>query len=421
MNKVGNAKFRINEYGDNELILLECNEKFIELTGLKDSYNTCILKEAFEDNMDSYYKDYKSFIDKDDKKYCIHLYKKSQRWLYTEFQNFSEKNEIEVLAFDISDYHQEVEKLKFKELGYKNFVERSHGICFQRIIKPFKQNIFTAGNFENIVGHSKDVGTDSELWLNLVHPEDAEWVRKECDKLFSEEGYNAQYEYRIIHSNGEVRWIRTYDNNFYSADRVYQIIQGLMFDVTEIKNREFELINANEIIRKQNLELELMTNTDMLTKALSRRKMKEIVEKQIENATKQNSFVLMLIDIDKFKNINDSYGHLAGDYILEQFSKIIMEQLRVSDSFARWGGEEFLIVFPDINIEEAIEIGNKLLEEVNKHKFMYEDNPIPVSFTGGLTSFEENKTFREMYSEVDKMLYKGKEQGRNRILVYKEE
>jgi len=173
-----------------------------------------------------------------------------------------------------------------------------------------------------------------------------------------------------------------------------------------------------------------IANTDYLTGLLTRRSMSEKVEidlrKCIEN--KQDSAVVMA-DIDFFKHINDTYGHASGDEVLKEVALCLKENLRHIDRVFRWGGEEFMIVLPNISKDDAKRVCEGLREDISRAIFSFsrtnenmDVDEINITMTFGIAQFnEENDTIEEVILKADKALYKGKETGRNRVVVSENE
>lgn len=416
MGKIGQAIIELYDNPKDFFRLIEYNTHFEQLTSLSVDMENSISEIAFGERAQEYYQDYCDFLSGDGEEYYIHLYLTSDKWLYTIMEKAEKSNQIELQVFDVTKYQKELERLKLKELGYVNFVENSHGMAFQRMLKPKVMNLFTAGCFENIVGYSSEIGESTTSWLEHIHPDDLEWVKSESEHLFGEIGYNKEYDYRIIRKDNAVRWIRTYDSNFYSSDGQYQMVQGIMFDITDFKVQEAELKNAYDTIIDQNMQLEKLSRTDPLTQLHSRRSIQLCANSLIEKTDENESFIMMLIDIDDFKVINDNYGHLAGDYILQEFSKTMLEELRGLDFCGRWGGEEFMVLLPSTTLKQGIEMANRLLDVMTSQVFKFEGVQIHISFTAGLSESQQSKTFRQMYSEADKALYQGKSSGKKKVV-----
>jgi diguanylate cyclase (GGDEF)-like protein len=156
--------------------------------------------------------------------------------------------------------------------------------------------------------------------------------------------------------------------------------------------------------------------TDTLTQAKNRNYLKKI-----SNTIKIKNYQIMLLDIDFFKKINDTYGHQAGDFILSELSKIIKNMIRDHDEFIRYGGEEFLLMIYNRNKNKTVarEIAERLRQRIQEHTFKYENIDIKITISIGISCFPEN--FKNLYEAIkyaDRMLYLAKEKGRN-IVIYK--
>lgn len=125
---------------------------------------------------------------------------------------------------------------------------------------------------------------------------------------------------------------------------------------------------------------------------------------------------LVVFDLDKFKSVNDTYGHRAGDFVLSEISSLIKKQLRPGDFFARYGGEEFTLLLGGTDIKTAIEVADRIRDLVDKHQFVFEGTELPVTISMGVSTIEEDiQTWEELFEIGDKALYKSKEDGRNRV------
>ncbi len=127
-----------------------------------------------------------------------------------------------------------------------------------------------------------------------------------------------------------------------------------------------------------------------------------------------------LFDIDNFKQINDTYGHLAGDYVLKEMAAVIGGYLRKNDFFARYGGEEFAIIFPEVDAANAEQACEKIRAAVEALAFVFEDKKIEVTISIGLTFLDESSSVQtpsELIALADEKLYAAKHGGRNRVCV----
>ena len=122
----------------------------------------------------------------------------------------------------------------------------------------------------------------------------------------------------------------------------------------------------------------------------------------------------MLLDLDHFKKINDTYGHLVGDRVLATLGQTIRSNIRDSDIAARYGGEEFLVVFPSCGSQTAVQIGERIQQNLLKAELPFTQ---PVCFSAGVASSTEGQTLNELIDLADQRLYKAKNTGRNRIIL----
>lgn len=171
----------------------------------------------------------------------------------------------------------------------------------------------------------------------------------------------------------------------------------------EIKHKQAELVEMNAVL----VELSF---TDKLTGLKNRRFLQEQLEAQIEEYnSNQKPFSLCMIDIDHFKNVNDRYGHLMGDYVLEKFASILKSQSRKEDIITRYGGEEFVLLLPSTETSEAIIIADNLRESIAHSP--WEIGQITASI--GVATFTPTDSDATILQKADQALYASKEQGRN--------
>ncbi|MBE9528582.1 MAG: GGDEF domain-containing protein [Proteobacteria bacterium] len=159
--------------------------------------------------------------------------------------------------------------------------------------------------------------------------------------------------------------------------------------------------------------LEKLAVTDNLTQVYNRVKLDDIIKEASERSRVHNSLLsVIILDLDNFKEINDTYGHLAGDTVLKEVAGVVRKNVRSTDHLVRWGGEEFLIVSPGTGLAEADELANKLRRLIEGHDFG-RVGAVTASF--GLTQFREGDTEDSFLTRADGALYKAKDEGRNRV------
>uniref|UniRef100_UPI004057A6AA diguanylate cyclase n=1 Tax=Candidatus Electrothrix sp. TaxID=2170559 RepID=UPI004057A6AA len=166
-------------------------------------------------------------------------------------------------------------------------------------------------------------------------------------------------------------------------------------------------------LNRQKNELEELAVTDGLTRLLNHRKVMEDLQREIERCSRyEPELAVMMLDLDFFKHINDTYGHKAGDEILITVAKTLRESVRETDIVGRYGGEEFLILLPNQGREEAELVGENIRKNVEKLTWPYDGLKVTVS--GGISVYDEKTD--DLLIEADRRLYKAKEQGRNQIV-----
>lgn len=165
--------------------------------------------------------------------------------------------------------------------------------------------------------------------------------------------------------------------------------------------------------RREREIYELATH-DPLTKIYNRKGLLDILKQKIGEVKRyKRELSVIFFDIDHFKQINDKYGHVVGDKVLQELSKTVSENIRKSDIFARWGGEEFLILLPETSKEQAVVLAEKLRETIADQKF---EKVQKVTCSFGVTELQKNDSLEDLLKRVDKLLYKAKSLGRNIVI-----
>jgi diguanylate cyclase (GGDEF)-like protein/PAS domain S-box-containing protein len=200
---------------------------------------------------------------------------------------------------------------------------------------------------------------------------------------------------------------------------------AIRHDITELEETKQQLRNINKAMKHKVDELYTMTNAleqkafkDNLTGINNRENFEEFFSLEIANAKQNNkSLSLIIFDVDHFKLVNDTYGHQAGDIILIDLVNLIADNIKNGDIFARWGGEEFVILAPQTEIIGATNLAENLRKIVQSHPFSYVDKEITLSF--GIAQLSETDDKKTLFEKADSALYEAKKNGRNRIEIYK--
>jgi diguanylate cyclase (GGDEF)-like protein len=186
---------------------------------------------------------------------------------------------------------------------------------------------------------------------------------------------------------------------------IQQVIKGLL-GMTSIIEKNIQLL------REKNSELETISKTDRLTGVSNRMHLDNVLASELSRSKRyDNRLSLIMLDIDHFKKINDTYGHQVGDKVLIQLSEILKINTRDTDTVGRWGGEEFMIVCPEISQDQAFVIAEKILTILNQSKIC--DISVTASF--GISQLRDEDSVEQLVKRADENLYKAKHSGRNCI------
>lgn len=162
---------------------------------------------------------------------------------------------------------------------------------------------------------------------------------------------------------------------------------------------------------------ERAARTDELTRLPNRRDMKSHLEKEYDRYRRHGShFSVILVDIDHFKKINDTYGHDAGDYILVKFAEMLQDSCRKMDIAARWGGEEFLILLPDTSLVQALAMAERFRKRVETFTAQFKHQSIRFTTSCGVCSISQTKDLDVLMKQADVNLYQAKMKGRNMVI-----
>lgn len=214
-------------------------------------------------------------------------------------------------------------------------------------------------------------------------------------ELLKKDGKVENFEFEAVTRSGQIK------NILLSGTLEGETLLGMMLEITERKQLE--------------LEMERLATTDRLTQTFNRLKFEEIIRKEIEMARRYGHLLsLIILDIDRFKEVNDTYGHIAGDNVLKAVAGIAKENIRETDSLVRWGGEEFIIIAPGTSLEGAAELAERIRKSVEDFDFG-QFKTVRISL--GVTQFREQDTENTFLRRADDAMYTAKNKGRNRVEV----
>lgn len=283
--------------------------------------------------------------------------------------------------------------------------------------------VFYSKHWKGMLGFQEhEIPNEVEEWRKRTHPEDLDRVENLMERHLKNESDYYEGEYRLLHKDGTYRWILG-RGKVVERDDTGQAIRfiGTHVDITKNKHTEDLLQLRNQELEQLVEQIKEISITDPLTTLYNRRKMVEEIEHAQNHYNQlQNVFTLAILDLDFFKQINDRYGHTFGDAALQAFAKLLKENVRSEDVVARWGGEEFIILFPKTTSSVAIQVLERLQElcandlvEVNEHS-------VTLSFSAGVCEYDDARMIDDLVRFADQALYEAKAEGRNQIILYKE-
>ncbi|CAN7164414.1 diguanylate cyclase [Pseudoduganella sp. LjRoot289] len=192
-----------------------------------------------------------------------------------------------------------------------------------------------------------------------------------------------------------------------ARDNMVMARQEVQDAEARIHQLEAKLQHMSELVRE-----------DQLTGSLNRRGLDDVFERETARADRRGTpLCIAILDLDDFKRLNDTYGHIAGDAALKHLVKIVKDTLRSMDVIARFGGEEFLILLPETTIEAASQTMTRLQRELTRHFFMHDNEKVLITFSAGVALRRPNEDQTELVKRADKAMYQAKQTGKNRVVV----
>jgi diguanylate cyclase (GGDEF)-like protein/PAS domain S-box-containing protein len=284
------------------------------------------------------------------------------------------------------------------EIKYRTLVERSlEGIMIiqEGLIKFVNPTLLKILSYEEKEMLGRDI-------LRFLYPDERQLLLENLNKLGNSEHVESALELRLIHKNGEGNYMEILSTQIQYEGK--PAVLATFRDITERKKTE--------------AELKRLVITDDLTELFNQRYFYIQLVKEIERAKRHNRpLSMLLIDIDMFKDFNDKYGHLEGDYVLKKIGEILMKNVREIDMAFRFGGEEFVVLLPDTKHEDAIIVAERFRKAVAAnifYPFTLDGQPDIVSKTVsiGVTEFH----VKSFLKRVDNAMYQAKKSGRNMVI-----
>jgi diguanylate cyclase (GGDEF)-like protein/PAS domain S-box-containing protein len=300
---------------------------------------------------------------------------------------------------DIADRKQAEDRLKESEAKL-NEVASMSGSVLWTMTADMKELLYVSPALEDIWGVSVSIlAGDPENYFSFIHPDDIKVVRETIEK---EKLSGWRIDYRVVQPNGHIVWVS--ERGKPVCDESGELIR-LVGVVTDISQRKL----LEERLTK-------IATLDHLTCVNNRHALFDLGEREISRCRRRSGKLsLVLLDADHFKQINDRYGHLAGDEVLARIAAVCRSMARHEDVVARFGGEEFILLLPDTSLKDAVRFAERLREGIANLEIMSSAGRIAVTISCGVSCYKETmKGLSDLINSADLALYTAKESGRNR-------
>ena len=285
------------------------------------------------------------------------------------------------------------------------------------------RDVYTGPGEDRLLGGLPPEGEEpGEAWSARVDPRDEPRYRAAMEQAQS--GQPAEVEYRLLGYDGVTRWVQERCRPWRDADGRL-MLDGLAVDVTAWRDAQdrlnAQLQEALESMTSAHQEAELRSRTDSLTGVFNRRHFHEVLEAELARAERDRSTPgVLVVDIDHFKRVNDSFGHQVGDEVLLEVANRISMVLRSYDSIARWGGEEFVVLAPAVPDEGVLgRVGEQLRRAIGSRPILAAGREIAVTASVGAARASGHLGGAdELIDAADQALYVAKRRGRNRVCLF---
>ncbi len=303
-------------------------------------------------------------------------------------------------------------KLHQYEKKFENIVYNVPGIAIYGVGKDHSITYWNRA-CEKMFGFKNNKAIGRKIEDLIVPNSNFEKFKKNIDRCYESNIEIHPGETEYLHKNKNILNVLT---SFHKHENVfgYQELYNLSVDMTELKKTKKEL-------KKSNTKLHTLARTDSLTQLPNRRAILEKLDyEKLKFERSKEVFTIAMIDLDRFKDINDKYGHECGDFVLKQISNLMLDLVRKQDVVGRYGGEEFILFLPQTNAKGALHVTKLILQQIAKFPITYKNEEISLTATIGVSDYKNDEmTVSDLIKNADKAMYKGKSQGKNKVVVLK--
>lgn len=331
---------------------------------------------------------------------------------------------ITAIIRNITDHKWIEAQLRESEAFYRVVADNTFEWEFWQA--PNLRYIYLSPSCKRISGYDHiEFISNTGLFTNIVHSDDREKY-KEHQKKVLEERKHGEIEIRILCADGSECWINQVCQPVFDDNRVFMGIRGSNRDVTKRRAAENELQRMNEKLLLQLEEINALQSIlreqafhDPLTGLYNRRYLEDALKREHARALREGYPVsIAIMDMDNLKQVNDSYGHNVGDKVLTILSRKLLELTRLDDTVCRYGGDEFIAILYNTNLENAYQRVEQWRLELENTVIAHRDANLRVTFTAGVATFPlHGKTLDAIITSADITLYHAKKSGRNLVMT----
>lgn len=314
----------------------------------------------------------------------------------------------------VGDVNEMLDVLCESELRFRQLADNIHEVFW--MTSPDKnQMLYVSSAYKKIWGKPlSSLMENPHEWLESIHPEDRPMVAQALGKQVRGE-YNL--EYRIVRPDGKLRWIHDRAFPVCNAQGVVYRVVGVAEDITQQKLAMYQLQSSEE-------RLDFLAHHDPLTGLPNRLLINMRLGRAIERAIEpRRKLAFLMIDLDRFKNVNDSFGHAMGDELLQLVSKRLSSMIRAENAVSRFGGDEFTVLLEDVaEVEVVADLANQLIGVLSEPYWLSIGVQVSIGASVGISLFPEHgQSEIVLLQNADAALYEAKANGRGRYRFYREE
>jgi diguanylate cyclase (GGDEF)-like protein/putative nucleotidyltransferase with HDIG domain/PAS domain S-box-containing protein len=312
--------------------------------------------------------------------------------------------ELEACRARIAELERQLQETDERAGAFRRIVQSiDHHLYINEVLPDGgRRALFVGPGRDRLLGGTPEDGDWGRAWIEAVHPDDRALYAEHTARYLR--GEMSEVLCRLVGLDGVTRWIRGGGSPRFDGDRL--IVEGIVRDATAEVHAE-QMLQAS-------------SRTDSLTQLFNRRHFADLLEAELERSrTAQLTPGLLLVDVDHFKLVNDTFGHLTGDAVLCEIAARLRAALRGFDTVARWGGEEFIVLTPALDgSRELLEIAERLRRSVSDLPVRHGERTLQVTTSTGAVLVDPACSADLLVDRADRALYSAKRQGRDRVRLF---